>query len=69
MTHRVGDQLLLRLPPGMKQRLQERAEKSGRPMSSEVIEAIEHHLARPCFLERIARLEKMMGISDEIPAA
>ena len=61
---RVGDQLLMRLPPGMKQRLQARADETGRPMSSEVIEAIEHHLARPCIIDRLARLEKLMGIGN-----
>ena len=65
---RVGDQLLLRLPLGLKQRLQERAEKTSCPMSSIVIRAIQEHLDRPDILDRIARLEKLIGIKNEIPA-
>ena len=64
MTYRVGDQLLLRLPVGMKQRLQERADKLRCPMASVVIRAIEEHLDRPDILDRLDRLEQLMGVTD-----
>jgi hypothetical protein len=41
---REGDQYLLRLPPGMRERLEQRAAANGRAMAAEVIEAIEKHL-------------------------
>jgi predicted DNA-binding protein len=36
---------MLRLPPGLRERLQERANESGRSLNTEIVDAIEKHLA------------------------
>jgi hypothetical protein len=41
-----ADQYMLRLPPGLRDRVARRAEENGRSMNTEIVEAIEQHLAR-----------------------
>lgn len=41
---RSGDQYMLRMPPGLRERVAKRAAENGRSMSSEIIDAIEKHL-------------------------
>lgn len=55
---RVGDQYLLRLPPGMRERLEQRAAANSRTMAAEVIEAIEQHLTRT---DRVTQLWEFFG--------
>ena len=43
---RNDDQYMLRLPPGLRDRVAQRAAKNGRSMNTEIIDAIEHHLTR-----------------------
>jgi hypothetical protein len=46
-----ADQILLRLPPGLKARVAERAESTGRSMNAEIVVAIQKHLQRGSRLE------------------
>ena len=39
-----ADQYMLRLPPGLRDRVAQRAAENGRSMNTEIIDAIEHHL-------------------------
>jgi predicted DNA-binding protein len=39
-----ADQYMLRLPPGLRDRVAHRAAESGRSMNTEIVEAIEKHL-------------------------
>lgn len=41
---RGGDQYLMRLPPGLRERIAARAAENGRSMSAEIVAAIERHL-------------------------
>lgn len=59
---REGDQYLLRLPPGMRERLEQRAAETGRAMSAEVIEAIEKHLLGA---DRVTQLWELFGKHQE----
>jgi predicted DNA-binding protein len=49
-----SDQYMLRLPPGLRDRVARRAKKNGRSMNTEIIDAIERHLTG---LDRLADLE------------
>jgi len=59
---REGDQYLLRLPPGMRERLEQRAAENGRSMSAEVVEAIEKHLLAA---DRVTQLWELFGKHKE----
>ncbi len=57
---RNGDQVLTRFPDGLRERLKQRASENGRSMNSEIVAAVERHLAASRLEEleaRIARLE------------
>lgn len=41
---RNSDQYMLRMPPGMRGRLEKQADKSGRSINTEILDAIEKHL-------------------------
>jgi predicted DNA-binding protein len=57
-----GDQYMLRLPDGLRERLKRRAAVSGRSLNTEIVDAIERHLERGDRLDelerRIAKLEQ-----------
>jgi hypothetical protein len=48
-----ADQYMLRLPPGLRDRVAQRAAENGRSMNTEIIEAIEKHLIGE---DRVTRL-------------
>jgi predicted DNA-binding protein len=64
MSSRAGDQFMMRMPPGMRARLQREADKNRRPLAAEVIDAIRKHLDSPTILEhldeRLRRVEDMV---------
>jgi predicted DNA-binding protein len=43
-SERSGDQYLIRMPRGLRDRIAQRASKNGRSVSAEIVEAIEKHL-------------------------
>lgn len=55
---RSGEQYLLRMPVGMRKRLEERADRTGHSVNTEIVMAIEEHLDKPTVLQRIERLEE-----------
>ena len=55
-----ADTCLLRLPPGLRDRIRERADANGRSINTEIIAAIEHHLERAnLFEELVARVDAL----------
>lgn len=48
-TTRESDKFMLRFPDGMRDRIKAEADKNGRSMNAEIIQAIEAHLSRPRF--------------------
>jgi hypothetical protein len=48
-----ADQYMLRLPPGLRDRVAQRAAKNGHSMNTEIIEAIEKHLIGEDRMSRI----------------
>ena len=42
---REGDQYMIRMPPGLRDRIAARASENGRSISAEIVDAIEKHLA------------------------
>ena len=60
IARKDADQFLLRLPDGLRARIEERANESGRSLNTEIIAAIEHHLTRAnLFDELVARVDKL----------
>ena len=66
-----GDQYMLRLPDGLRERAKRRAADNGRSLNTEIIAALERHLEsgdRLAELERrIAKLEQQLGYEVIIP--
>jgi hypothetical protein len=64
-----ADQYMLRLPPGIRNRVAKRAAKNGRSMNTEIVEAILDALNSPTILEhldaRLRRVEEMVKASVE----
>jgi hypothetical protein len=64
-----ADQYMLRLPPGLRDRVARQAAENGRSMNTEIVEAIEHHLTRA---NRVTVLwqtfEKHQGNIEAIPS-
>ena len=59
-----ADQYMVRLPPGLRDRLARRAAENGRSMNTEIVDAIEKHLEGA---DRITKLwEEMPDIWDAI---
>ena len=57
-----ADSYMLRLPPGLRDRVRKRATDNGRSMNTEIVAAIEQWLKdERSVLERLERLEKAMG--------
>lgn len=55
-----SDQILLRMPPGLRASLAERAAQTRRSVSAEIIDAIEKHLSDGSQIEQIlARLDRL----------
>lgn len=55
-----SDQILLRMPPGLRASLTERATQTRRSVSAEIIDAIEKHLADSTQIQEIlARLDRL----------
>lgn len=72
-----ADQVMLRLPDGMREAIAKRAAESGRSMNSEIVAAVEQYLAKPDrfaelseFIEAnrdyIAKLESLYFVVEEI---
>ena len=72
------DRIIVRLPDGMRDKLSELAEANGRSMTSEVVAAIEKHLARGSdieFLEKkldelwshVSELSDRVGSPSHLP--
>lgn len=59
---REGTQYLIRLPPGMRERLEQRAAENGRTVKAEIVEALEAHLATHSLHKRVARIEQHLGL-------
>jgi len=57
-----ADQYMLRLPPGLRDRVARRAADNGRSMNTEIVEAIEHHLTRA---DRVTQLWGLFGKHKE----
>jgi len=55
---RKANQILLRLPPGLKARLVKHAESSGRSLNTEIVAAIEKHLEGATRLDILWRLAR-----------
>lgn len=54
----------LRFPPGLRERIRERADANGRSINTEIIEAIEQYLERGDSLAvRVAAIERRLGIT------
>jgi predicted HicB family RNase H-like nuclease len=53
-----ADQYMLRLPPGLRDRVARRAAENGRSMNTEIIEAIEQHLTGA---DRVTQLWEFFG--------
>ncbi len=51
------DRIIVRLPDGMRERLQALAEANGRSMTAETVAAIEQHLTKP---DRLAAVEQFI---------
>jgi hypothetical protein len=64
----IGEQYLLKFPPGMRKRLQDRADQNGRSLAAEMIRALEDHLNRPSILDRLDRIERKLGIVETVRA-
>ena len=60
MSERTGEQYLLRLPPGMRKRLQRRADMNGHSLSYEIVAALAHHLTKPSLETRVLMLENKL---------
>ena len=60
-----GDQYMLRLPDGLRERAKRRAADNGRSLNTEIVAALERHLEsgdRLAELERrVAKLEQRLG--------
>ena len=52
-----ADQVMLRLPDGMRDAIAKRAAESGRAMNTEIIAAVEQYLARP---DRFAEISEFI---------
>jgi predicted DNA-binding protein len=59
---REGDQYLLRLPPGFRERLRQRAAENSRSVKAEIVKAIESYLDADDLVKRVERIEKHLGI-------
>lgn len=57
-----ADQYMLRLPPGLRDRVARRAAENGRSMNTEIVEAIEQHLTRA---DRVTQLWELFGKHQE----
>jgi plasmid stability protein len=57
-----ADQYMLRLPPGLRDRVARRAAKNGRSMNTEIVEAIEQHLTGA---DRVTQLWELFGNHQE----
>jgi predicted HicB family RNase H-like nuclease len=57
-----ADQYMLRLPPGLRDRVARRAADNGRSMNTEIVEAIEHHLTRA---DRVTQLWELFTKHQE----
>ena len=57
-----ADQYMLRLPPGLRDRVASRAADNGRSMNTEIVEAIEKHLTRAA---RVTQLWELFGKHQE----
>jgi hypothetical protein len=57
-----ADQYMLRLPPGLRDRVGRRAAENGRSMNTEIVEAIEQHLTRA---DRVTQLWEFFGKHQE----
>jgi plasmid stability protein len=56
------DRIIVRLPPGMREKLGERAVENGRSMTAEVVAALTEHLRRKDRLSALeGQLEAMQG--------
>ena len=70
---RDSDQFIVRLPAGMRDRIAEMADRQGRSMNSEVIDALEKHIEMNqdfwTLTERVERLEDIVKNLDGVPAA
>jgi hypothetical protein len=57
-----ADQYMLRLPPGLRDRVARRAADNGRSMNTEIVEAIERHLTSA---DRVTQLWELFGKHQE----
>jgi hypothetical protein len=57
-----ADQYMLRLPPGLRDRVARRAAENGRSMNTEIVEAIEEHLTRA---DRVTQLWELFRKHQE----
>ena len=57
-----ADQYMLRLPPGLRDRVARRAAENGRSMNTEIVEAIERHLTGA---DRVTQLWEFFGKHQE----
>src|SRR5262249_56786985 len=57
-----ADQYMLRLPPGLRDRVARRAAENGRSMNTEILEAIERHLTGA---DRVTQLWEFFGKHQE----
>ena len=55
-----ADQYMLRLPPGLRERVKERATQNGRSINTEIISALEQHLEQGD--NRLAVVERKVEI-------
>jgi plasmid stability protein len=61
------DRIIVRLPPGMREKLGERAVENGRSMTAEVVAALTEHLRRKDRLSALeGQLEAMQGNIDRV---
>jgi len=59
---RDGDQYMMRLPEGMRDRIKARADSAGRSMAAEIICALEQYLDKPSLLNRVERIERYLSL-------
>jgi hypothetical protein len=68
VSERSGDQYLIRLPPGLRDRIVRRAAQSGRSVSAEIVEAIEKHLDAADFIAEMREfIEQRRADIESIP--